>query len=396
VQKKEVSAGVTNTYRYAYNAERRLTDVTVNAALLEHFEYDANGNRTLGFDAATGTTSTGTYDAQDRQASYGPFDFTYTANGELATKTHRDTGDEWVFDYDALGNLLSVGLPNGDLIEYLVDGTGRRVGKLKNGVLQKRWLYRDALSPVAELDASGALVSEFVYASKRNTPDYVRRGGVTYRVISDALGSPRLVVNVANVSDVPFRAAYTSFGDVTGTGLDWMPLGFAGGIFDVDTRLLRFGARDYSPSIGRWLTKDPERFRAHGANLYAYCSGDPVNRTDPSGLDDYQDGQAIECSWRLAACYMLCSIPEPAEPVACYLCVAETLGDPNGACQGALPPADPPPPIPPEPSCPRGQVPGGVWADPCIPDDNYIPNSCEMEAACDPRTQTCPHAEWPL
>jgi hypothetical protein len=32
-----------------------------------------------------------------------------------------------------LGNLLTVGLPNGDLVEYLVDGVGRRVGKKKNG-----------------------------------------------------------------------------------------------------------------------------------------------------------------------------------------------------------------------------------------------------------------------
>ena len=61
-----------------------------------------------------------------------------TANGELETKTNRDTGEEWLFDYDALGNLLSVGLPNGDLVEYLVDGMGRRVGKKKNGVLLKQ------------------------------------------------------------------------------------------------------------------------------------------------------------------------------------------------------------------------------------------------------------------
>jgi len=112
-------------------------------------------------------------------------DYTYTANGELETKTNRDTGEAWLYQYDALGNLLTVGLPNGDLIDYLVDGMGRRVGKKKNGVLLKQWLYRDALKPVAELDGSGNLVSEFVYGSKSNVPDYVVRGGATYRVISD-------------------------------------------------------------------------------------------------------------------------------------------------------------------------------------------------------------------
>jgi len=48
-------------------------------------------------------------------------------------------------------------------------------------------------------------------------------------VISDHLGSPRYVVNVSNASDVPFTANYTSFGEATGTGLEWMPFGFAGG-----------------------------------------------------------------------------------------------------------------------------------------------------------------------
>ena len=65
----------------------------------------------------------------------------------------------------------------------------------------------DALKPVAELDGSGNLVSQFVYASKSNVPDYVVRDGNMYRIVSDNLGSPRYVVNVANSSDVPFRAS---------------------------------------------------------------------------------------------------------------------------------------------------------------------------------------------
>ena len=54
-------------------------------------------------------------------------------------------------------------------------------------------------------------------------------------MVSDHLGSPRYVVNVADSADVPFMASYTSFGEVTGTGLDWMPFGFAGGIYDADS-----------------------------------------------------------------------------------------------------------------------------------------------------------------
>jgi RHS repeat-associated protein len=156
--------------------------------------------------------------------------------------------------------------------------------KKKNGVLLKQWIYRDALKPVAELDGTGALVSEFVFGSKSNVPDYVRRGGNTYRVVSDQLGSPRYVVNVSNASDVPFTATYTSFGVVTGTGLDWMPFGFAGGHYDPDTGLIRFGARDYDPQVGRWTAQDPLRFDA-GSDFYSYVLLDPVNGVDSSGLD---------------------------------------------------------------------------------------------------------------
>jgi RHS repeat-associated protein len=128
---------------------------------------------------------------------------------------------------------------------------------------------------------------EWRQQEKSNVPDYVRRGGATYRVISDQLGSPRYVVNVANASDVPFTAGYTSFGEVTGTGLDWMPFGFAGGIYDADSRVVRFGARDVDATLGRWLNKDPIRFRSGQRNLFAYSGNDPVSHADPSGLAVY-------------------------------------------------------------------------------------------------------------
>jgi RHS repeat-associated protein len=117
-------------------------------------------------------------------------------------------------------------------------------------------------------------------------PDYVIRGGSTYRVLTDQLGSPRMAVNVANSSDVPFRADYSSFGVQTmvSGAADWMPFGFAAGMGDADTGLVRFGARDYDSSVGRWLNKDPIRFHGDGANMYVYVDNEPVNGVDPTGL----------------------------------------------------------------------------------------------------------------
>ncbi|MEO8801648.1 MAG: RHS repeat-associated core domain-containing protein [Polyangiaceae bacterium] len=49
----------------------------------------------------------------------------------------------------------------------------------------------------------------------------------------------------------------------------FQPFGFAAGIYDPDTKLVRFGARDYNPRLGRWMTKDPIRFGG-ALNFYAY------------------------------------------------------------------------------------------------------------------------------
>src|SRR5690606_4689195 len=109
--------------------------------------------------------------------------------------------------------------------------------------------------------------------------------GDVYRVLSDQLGSPRLVVNVADDTDVLLEAEYSAFGErtVVGGDADGLTLGFAGGIHDADTGLTRFGARDYDPEVGRWAGKEPLRFGAPGTNFYSYTVGDPVNFLDADG-----------------------------------------------------------------------------------------------------------------
>jgi len=60
-----------------------------------------------------------------------------------------------------------------------------------------------------------------------------------------------------------------------------------------DTGLVRFGARDFDPSVGRWTSKDPILFGGGQANIYAYAADDPVNGADPSGLLSYDDACKI-------------------------------------------------------------------------------------------------------
>ena len=62
-----------------------------------------------------------------------------------------------------------------------------------------------------------------------------------------------------------------------------IPLRFAGGLFDKDTGLIRFGYRDYDPDIGRWTAKDSIGFLGGDTDLYGYCLNDPVNLVDIDG-----------------------------------------------------------------------------------------------------------------
>ena len=64
----------------------------------------------------------------------------------------------------------------------------------------------------------------------------------------------------------------------------FQPFGFAGGIYDADTKLVRFGARDYDPELGRWTTRDPILFRGRQFNLYAYAHSNPTAMYDALGL----------------------------------------------------------------------------------------------------------------
>jgi RHS repeat-associated protein len=62
----------------------------------------------------------------------------------------------------------------------------------------------------------------------------------------------------------------------------FQPFGYAGGLYDRDLTLVRFGARDYDPETGRWTSKDGAGLRG-GLNLYRYANAEPVNYVDSTG-----------------------------------------------------------------------------------------------------------------
>ena len=110
------------------------------------------------------------------------------------------------------------------------------------------------------------------------------RGGQTYRILADHLGSVRLVVNIATGA-IAQRMAYDEYGNVVeDTNPGFHPFGYAGGIYDRDTGLVRFGARDYDAVAGRWTAKDPIRLGGGDSNFFSFVAADPLNHVDLTGL----------------------------------------------------------------------------------------------------------------
>jgi RHS repeat-associated protein len=63
-----------------------------------------------------------------------------------------------------------------------------------------------------------------------------------------------------------------------------LAIGFAGGLRDALTGLVRFGVRDYEPASGRWTSRDAALFDTRQTNLFAYVGNDLINKFDPVGL----------------------------------------------------------------------------------------------------------------
>ena len=239
------------------------------------WDYDDNGNRVGGV-----------YDDQDRLQSYNGVSYTHDAKGNRTAK------GSTTYEYDTFGNLKKVNLPGNIRIEYDIDGAGRRVGRRRyvNDVLDqgqtRRYLLGEGNRVVAEFNGSGTLVSQFVYATRRHVPDLMVQGGNVYRFVTDQVGNVRMVVNVDSTTpDVVQEIRYDAWGNpeiISGGSFD-QPFGFAGGIWDRETELVHFGAREYDSVTGRWLQKEPLGFGGGDTNFYLYAYGDPVNWVDPDG-----------------------------------------------------------------------------------------------------------------
>lgn len=281
VKKVEVIKGSSQTYDYFYDSRNRLNEVRKNGVIVSKYNYDSNGNRISG--VASGQAIAATYDSQDRLTVYNADSFQYNLNGELESKKNNISNQITPYTYNAFGQLSSVKV--GSLTySYEIDGFGRRIQNSTNGKVQNTYIYQDQIRLAGIIGADGRVLQRFIYGSKIHVPDYILMNGERYRIITDHLGSVRLVIRLTDGAIVQ-SMVHDEFGRVEKVSSPgFQPFGFAGGLYDYNTNLVQFGARWYNPEAGRWLTKDPVGFNGGDSNLYNYVFNNPINFIDPTGL----------------------------------------------------------------------------------------------------------------
>jgi RHS repeat-associated protein len=232
-----------------------------------------------GTDGGSGGGTDGGSTGGGTSGGYGTY--SYNDNGEL-TSISEESGTT-TLSVDKLGRLKEVSLNNEKIISYTLDWDGRRISRISNGTTLVRKIYENELKIAAEVDHITKNIKEYVYGTHINSADYLKGGPDIYRIIKDQLGSPRLVVKVTDGS-ISQRMDYNEWGEVTyDSNTGFQTFGFAGGIYDPDTMLVKFGVSDYDGRAGKWLSKDPIGFKGGDVNLYGYVFNDPINLIDPSG-----------------------------------------------------------------------------------------------------------------
>jgi RHS repeat-associated protein len=109
-------------------------------------------------------------------------------------------------------------------------------------------------------------------------------GDTRYYLHYDQVGSLRAISDTDN--NIVKEIIYDTYGNILtdSNATLKVPFGFAGGLYDPDTKLTRFGYRDYDAYTGKWTAKDPIGFDGGDSNLYGYVLGDPISGFDPMGL----------------------------------------------------------------------------------------------------------------
>lgn len=261
------------TSAFTYDPIYELTKVTQGPQTKESYSYDAVGNRTYQPGAPYA------YNSSNEMTSREGVPYTYDANGNTTGKT---TGSgTTTYNWDFENRLTSVVLPGtGGTVTFKYDPFGRRVEKTSPAGSTIYAYDGDNISE--ELNADGSMGERYTYGPGIDEPLVGQRQPKIFYYEADGLGSITSLTDPTGA--VAATYTYDSFGfltNSTGSATNW--LRYTGRQFDSDTALYYYRARYYDPTVGRFASEDPSKYRG-GSDFYPYARNDPVLLADPSGL----------------------------------------------------------------------------------------------------------------
>jgi RHS repeat-associated protein len=331
----DTSQGTTSPYQaqYAYDARQELTSEKYyinNVFNLElDYTYDPAGNRsrlvtTIPSSSDSPVTINYTYRADNQVANSvrtAPLDPTQTttysedANGNLTAQAAPSGTTTYGYDFE--NRLTNVGLPTGNNVQFLYNGDGLRVQKTAVGGVVTNYVL-DRLNVLLERNAGGVTTTRYV-------PAVARVAGTDVRYyLEDRLGS--LVALVDSTQTVTDTFRNDAWGNLlaqqgsTSTPYQWD--GNEAYYLNSDVGLDLLGLRFYSPTLGRFITRDPIGFQSGDWNQYRYAFNRPTVLVDPDGL-----GCIATCARFCGiTCAVLCTICLVAALFAEGVCIPTTLG----------------------------------------------------------------------
>ena len=177
---------------------------------------------------------------------------------------------------------------NGSTAVYTYSATGKKLGVR----------HVTANSNVYE-----AYCDNFIYLAgslKRVLVDGGYTSGSQYHFyLTDHLGNNRVVANANGTVEQVNH--YYPYGGLTGesTGGSVQPYKYNGKELERmnGLDLYDYGARWMDGALGRFTTMDPMCEKYYDVSPYAYCAGNPINKIDPDGRDEWEinsQGQVVK------------------------------------------------------------------------------------------------------
>ncbi len=280
---------------YAYDAVGNRTGTSIqdslNGSKLESYAYWTNSDRVKKAGAWAYV-----YDAVGNLTQKGN---TYTENPDGSISFEEDLGSYWSYSYDIWNRLVSVskgrvGTISAQVVaSYEYNAEDLRIKKTTQTAttcyiydLQGRVIYETRI----DTQSSATRTRRFVYALGRLVGYEESRAASTarYWTFSDSLGS--ITAESDEEGKILTQRGYEDFGqggavsaqDDGHEALNW----YTGKEYDEDIGLAYFNARWYDAGLGRFTSEDPAR---DGGNWYAYCAGNPLRYTDPTGLSTQEE-----------------------------------------------------------------------------------------------------------